>query len=548
MGSNQHAARLVLASLTALAALAQHGEPAPRNLVARELPGYGELRFEVSSKSLAARKWANQGLRLVYAFNHPEAAASFRKATELDPECAMCWWGLSFALGNNINAPLMPENAAPAYGAAQRAQALAPNASPREAAYIGALVRRYAKENPGNRAALDKAYADAMRQVAQQFPDDLDAQTLAADALMNLTPWKLWSKDGKPNTYTLEIEDLLESVLRRNPEHIGANHSYIHAVEASRNAERALPSAVVLSKLAPSSGHLVHMPAHIYMRTGNYEESALLNRKAAALDKAYFDSIGAPTYYKPYWVHNLHFLSASESMMGNYVGARDAIGAAAKQLEPLARILPNFEPSLAMPLMLEVRFQQWDKILAMPPPASFSLSVNNIYLFATGMAQAAKGNSTAASASLDSFKTAVAALADERGFGLNNEKAVMAIAAAVLEAKIAYAHKDYPAAIASLERAVAAEDALAYDEPADWYYPPSREALGAVLLSAGKLNEAEQVFRQELTNNRKSGRALFGLLESLKAQGKLEAATMVSPLYLQAWKKADRPLTIPQLF
>ena len=318
--------------------------------------------------------------------------------------------------------------------------------------------------------------------------------------------------------------------------------------EASRNPERALPSAAALGKLAPSSGHLVHMPAHIYMRTGNYEESAVLNRKAAALDKAYFDSIGAPTYYKPYWVHNLHFLSAAESMMGHYIGARDAIGAAARQLEPLARMSPTFESSLAMPLMLEVRFQQWDKILAMPPPASFSLSVNNIYQFATGMAQAAKGNTAAAATSLDTFRTSVAAMADERGFGLNNEKAVMAIATAVLEAKIAYANKDYPAAIASLKRAVASEDALAYDEPADWYYPPSREALGAVLLSSGKLNEAEQVFRQELTNNRKSGRALFGLLESLKAQGKLEAATMVAPLYSQAWKRADRPLTLAQLF
>ena len=550
MGSHRYAPRLMRFYLLTLAAaaFAQHGELAPGRLTPREWPGYGELRFEVSSQNPEAKKWANQGLRLIYAFNHPEAAASFRKATELDPECAMCWWGLSLALGNNINAPLMPENAKPAYDASQQALALAAKASPRESAYIAALAQRYAKENPADRSALDKAYAQAMRSVAKSFPDDLDAQTLAADALMNLTPWKLWTKDGKPNAYTLEIEDLLETVMHRDPQHLGANHIYIHAVEASRNPERALPSAALLGKLAPASGHLVHMPAHIYMRTGNYEESAALNRKAAALDKLYFETVGAPTYYMPYWVHNLQFLCAAESMMGNYTAARDSIGFAAKQLEPLARMNPAFEAALAMPLMLEVRFQQWDKILAMEPPASFSLSVNNIYLFARGMAQAAKSDPDEATNSLARFRNAVDALAEDRGFGLNREKTVMAIAATVLEAKIAFASKDHATAIAALERAVAAEDLLDYDEPADWYYPPSREALGAVLLSAGKAAAAEQVFRQELRNNRQSGRALFGLREALKAQGKHEAAAMVSPLYELAWKRSDRPLTPAQLF
>ncbi|WP_051670761.1 tetratricopeptide repeat protein [Bryobacter aggregatus] len=529
-------------------AFAQHGGLNPGQITPRLWPGYGELRFQVTTDNAEARTWANQGMRLVYAFNHPEAAASFKKAAELDANCAMCWWGLGLALGNNINAPLMPENAGPAYEASQKALSLLAKASPREQAYIRALAQRYAAKNPEDRSNLDRSYALAMRELAQQYPDDLDAQTLAADALMNLTPWKLWTHDGKPNAYTLEIVSLLESVLQREPDHLGANHIYIHAVEASLTPERALPSADILAGLAPASGHLVHMPAHVYMRVGNYARSAELNRKAAALDKAYFETVGAPTYYKPYWIHNLHFLSASESMMGRYEEARVAIGAVARELEPLARMMPQFESALAMPYMLEVRFQKWDKILTLEEPASFSVSVNNIYQFARGMALAAKGDAKAATEALATFRKQVAAIAPDRGFGLNLEKDVMGIAVEILEAKIALARKDTNAAIAALERAVAAEDALSYDEPADWYYPPSREALGAVLLQAGKKKEAEAIFRQELANNRQSGRALFGLMEALQAQGKLEAAAMIAPRYEAAWKNADAPLRLSQLF
>ena len=268
---------------------AQHSSPNPGKVIPRIWPGYGELRFEVSSTNLEARKWANQGLRLVYAFNHPEAAISFRKATELDPSCAMCWWGLGFALGNNINSPLMPENAKPAYDAAQKALAFAPTATKRERAYIEALVKRYASENPKDRVPLDKAFAEAMRDLVAQFPDDLDAQTLAADSLMNLTPWKLWSRDGKPNAYTLEIVRILEGVLHRDPHHMGANHLYIHAVEASPTPERALASANILASLAPASGHLVHMPAHIFTRTGDF-----------AMDRDGF-MVNGPGYYLEGW-------------------------------------------------------------------------------------------------------------------------------------------------------------------------------------------------------------------------------------------------------
>ncbi len=526
--------------------LAQHAPIKPGNVVPRVWEGYGNLHFEVSSSNPEARAWANQGLRMVYAFNHPEAAASFAKAAELDPACAMCLWGYAFALGNNINMPLMPEYAKPAYDAAQKA--LPMKASPRERAYIEALAQRYAEKNPEDRSALDRAYAEAMGKVAAAYPDDLNAQVLYADALMNLTPWKLWNRQGEPNTHTLKIVALLEGVLQRDPKHMGANHLYIHAVEASRTPERALPSADLLGALASGSGHLVHMPAHIYMRTGDYESAAAVNAKAAELDKRYFAAVAGPTYYMPYWVHNLHFLSAARAMQGRYAEARAAIGEAAQQLEILARQDPMFEPALAMPMLLEVRFQKWDEILARPEPGSFSLSVQNAWHFARGMASASKGLMKEAKLEAKLFRAAVAKLSSDRGFGLNKEKDVMGIAALMLDAKIAQAAGRLSEAIVFVGKAVVLEDALAYDEPAGWYYPPSREALGALLLEAKQAERAEKVFREELENNRRNGRALYGLHRALMEQGKKDEANLIQPRYEAAWSRADAPLTLANLF
>ena len=532
----------------ALTLSAQH--PGPRNpqLQPRLWPGYGELHFEIRTARPEARPWANQGLRLIYAFNHPEAAASFRRATEIDPDCPLCWWGLGLALGNNINAPLQPENAGPAWEATGRALALRNKATPREAAFIDALAQRYRKENPKDRSSLDLAYAEAMRKLARAYPDDLDALTLTADALMNLTPWQLWSRDGKPNTYTLELVGILEAVLQRNPLHTGANHLYIHAVEASPTPERALPSADLLASLAPESGHLVHMPAHIYQRTGDYAKSAEANRKAAALDRAYFAAVGNPTWYTPYWYHNLHFLSSSLTMLGRYEEARLAILDAASALEPIARIEAGLEASLAMPWFTEVRFAQWDRILAAPDPPSFSLTVQNVWRFARAMAFTGKEKLAEARRERDLFAKAIASLSPERGFGLNQELAIMRIAADILDARIAWLAGDRPSAVSLARRAVSAEDKLHYDEPAGWYYPPTRETLGGMLLRLDQAAEAETVFRQELENNRRSGRALFGLWQSLLAQNKHEAAAQVKPLYERAWSLADRPLSLDQLF
>ncbi len=456
----------LLASILCTILAAQHGNPNPGKVVSRLRTGYGELNFDVTSSNPEAKQWANQGLRLAYAFNHPESIVSFRKATEVDPECPMCWWGLAFSLGNTINMPLLPETAGPAYEAAQKGLALKSKATPREAAYIDAIATRYSKDNPKDRGALDKAYAEAMRGVVAAYPDDLDAQVLTADALMNLTPWKLWNREGKPNTYTLEIVNLLEDVIRRDPAHMGAHHMYIHAVEASPTPERALASANLLGSLAPSSGHLVHMPAHIFTRTGDYQRSAEVNLQAAALDKAYFESVGGPTYYTPYWYHNLHFISAARSMSGQYKEAISAMTEAARELEPVARMVPLFEASLAMPLFTEVRFQQWDKILAMPEPSSFSVSVNNAWHFARGMAFASKRDLKNAKAELEIFEKAVAALSPERTFGQNRESAIMHIAILALTGKIAAAEGNKEAAMECLSQGVAEEDKLAYDEPA----------------------------------------------------------------------------------
>jgi tetratricopeptide (TPR) repeat protein len=529
---------------------AQHAMPAMGKIAAKKLDGYGQLHFTVTSTSEEAKAWVNQGLRLCYAFNHPEAIANFEKAISLDPSCAMCYWGLAFAQGNNINQPLMPEYAKPAYENSQKALALARQgkATARETALIEALAQRYAPENPADRSALDKAYAMAMRQVAAKYPDDLDAQTLAADSLMNLTPWKLWDRAGKPNTYTEEIIAKLETVLQRNPDHIGANHLYIHAVEASPTPERALRSADILGNLASASGHLVHMPAHIYMRTGDYESAARVNRAAAELDRQYFASIGGPSYYTPYWIHNLHFLSAARAMQGVYQEASDAIWEASKRLEPVARMNQGFEAFLAMPYFLEVRFQKWDKILAHPAPASFSVSVENSWRFARAMAFAAKGDLANARAEQAKFVDAVAKLSPDRGWSLNTEKQVMQIAIEALAAKIAHASGNKQLAAEHLAKAVALEDSLAYDEPAGWYYPPMREGLGAVLIDLGRADEAEKVYREELLNNRRNPRALFGLYASLFAQGRMEEAEMVRPLFESAWAKAGYQLTLKQLF
>jgi tetratricopeptide (TPR) repeat protein len=534
--------------LLALPLLGQHHpEPPATPGKAVLLPGLGKLHHPVSTKDATTQQFFDQGLRLVYGFNHEEAAKAFARAAELDPHLAMAWWGIGYAMGTNINLPLMEANNARAYGATQKALTLKEHASERERDYIDALAIRYEEKYRAERADLDRKFMEAMRGLSQKYPDDLDAATLYAESIMNLHPWKLWSHDGKPAEGTEEAIGVLESVIQRDPDHLGANHYYIHAVEASPFPERSLPSAMRLGALAPSAGHLVHMPAHTFMRLGDYDSAARVNVAAAEADRQYFLKNG-PGVYTTYYTHNVHFLSAALTMQGRNREALAAARRTAEVIKPVLAMDPGFEKYSAMPILTLIRTRQWDEILVMPEPGPGLVTTANLRHFARGLALAAREKTEKASAELEAFEKSVGALPKERSFGLNPESDVMKIAVHVLSAKIAQANHDDGKVVEELKQAVAAEDALGYDEPADWYYPPTREALGAAMLASGDAAEAERVFREDLHSNRRNGRSLFGLMEALKKQGKGDEAALLEPQFLAAWAKADAPLTVAELF
>lgn len=541
---------LCLAACATLSYAQHHHEPPPgaAKAAVRLLPGTGNLNHPVSTKNAEAQRFFNQGLAMVYGFNHGEAIRSFQKAAELDSNLAMAHWGIALALGPNINSKMEPEAHAQAWQAVQSALKLKPMASPRERDYIDAVAVRYSADPTEDMAPLQERYAGAMRKLAVKYGDDLDAQTLFAESLMNLYPWKLWSLDGKPSPVTEEAVAALERVLERDPDHMGANHYYIHAVEACPTPQKALTAAGRLAKLAPAIGHLVHMPAHIYMRTGDYEAAALANIDAAAADKAYLEGGGVDGVYRAYYAHNLHFLSAAYSMQGRYKASLAAAEETLRVLEPLAMAIPGFEGPVTAAMLVPVRFRDWDKVLSTPEPDAQQLTQHNLWHFARGMAYAAKNDIPAAERERDFFRKGVSGLSADRTYGTNTEKDVMRLPMFLLDAKIAIARQDLPGAIGHLKEAVAAEGSLSYNEPPDWYYPPSREALGAVLLVAGQNEEAESVFREDLRRNQRNGRSLFGLCESLKRQGKDDTARLIEPQYLTAWAKADRPLRLEDLF
>jgi tetratricopeptide (TPR) repeat protein len=524
-----------------------HPEPPAAPGKAALIPGMGKLHHAVSTKNATAQQFFDQGLSLVYGFNHEAAVKSFERAGELDPQLAMAWWGIGYALGTNINLPLMEQNNARAYAATKKALALKERASERERAYIDALAVRYEEKYRGERADLDRKYMQAMRRLTEQYPDDLDAAALYAESIMNLNPWKLWSHDGKPAEGTEEAIRVLESVIARDPEHMGANHYYIHAVEASPFPERSLASANRLGALAPAAGHLVHMPAHTYMRLGDYDSAARVNIAAAEADRQYFLK-AAPGVYTTYYTHNVHFLSAALTMQGRNREALAAARRTAAVIKPVLSMDPGFEKYSAMPILTLIRTRQWADILALPEPAADQVSTCNLRHFAMGLAQASRGTTVEAEQELTAFEKGVAALPKERSFGLNPESDVMKIAVHVLTAKIAQAKHDDAKMVEELRAAVLAEDALGYDEPADWYYPPTREALGAALLMSGNAEGAERVFREDLRDNWRNGRSLFGLMEALKKEGNSDEAALLEPQFRAAWAKADAPLTLADLF
>ena len=510
----------------------------------------GEHHHTISTKSPEAQRFFDQGLTLVFAFNHEEAARAFRRASELDPQSAMAFWGIALALGPCINLDVDPPHEKAAYEAVQKALSLVPGATERERAYIQALAKRYSSDSKVDLRKLDADYANAMRELSKHYPDDLDAATLYAESLMDLHPWKQWTLDGRPTEGTEEIIAVLESVLRRDPNHLGANHYYVHATESSPHPERALASAKRLETLAPAAGHLVHMPAHTYMRVGDYAAAARSNALAADADRAYFreSNTSGSMYDMMYYCHNLHFLAASYSMAGDFAHAKQAADEVAAHAAPMLHDMPMAETYVPYPIFMLVRFHRWDDVLTLPAPNPGMAMTNAFWHFARGSAFAAKGQIANAEAERQILATARKETpADvEFSFYFNKAQSFLDLAENILDARIAAAKGDHAQAISFWAKAVEVQDKLYYGEPPEWFYPV-RESLGSALLLSGQPERAEAVFRADLEQYPRNPRSLFGLQNALEAQTKHDAAEEVRREFEAAWKNADTTLTLKDL-
>ncbi len=510
------------------------------------MPGMGNHHHAIATANPEAQRYFDQGFNLVVGFNHAEAVRSFKRAAELDPKAAMPHWGIAWALGPNYNLDVDDDRAKQANAAIAQALALSTEGSEAERAYIEAMAIRFPANAKPDRATLARRYSNAMRTLSRRYPDDLDAATLYAESLMNLHAWKLWALDGKPAEDTDEIVSVLESVLARDPNHLGANHYYIHTVEASLTPGRALPSAVRLDTLAPAAGHLTHMPAHIYARVGDQAAAAHANEAGAAADRKYFKIAPSDNFYGlMYYTHNLHFLADSEMMRGRLAGARQAAAEVAEKLAPHTQMMPMVESLITMKTAVLLRFGRHEEILALPQPADHAVEVA-WWHFARGIALARTGKAAEAAAERAALADTSAKVPDEAlfgGTGLESAKSILALATLVLDARIAWAHESQAEAIRLWTNAVAAADKVPYDEPPVFFYPV-RESLGAALLLSGKAADAERVFRDDLARHPRNARSLFGLHESLAKQGRSADAEWVKRAFDEAWRNADVTLTI----
>ena len=503
--------------------------------------GLGNLHHTVTAKtnSTLAQQFFDQGLTFVYAFNHDEAANSFRQAAQLDPNLAMAYWGIALSLGPNINQPEDTDRGKAAYAAITKAKSLEANASAPEREYIEALANRYAPDGKMT-DAQQLAYANAMRKVTHDNPDDPDAATLFAEAMMDLHPWGLWTLDGKPVDGTPEIVATLEGVMANHPNHLGANHYYIHAVEASPDPGRAIPSAQRLPKLAPAAGHIVHMPAHIYFRTGDYDASATANEAAIKADKVYLRERNPNGIYLEMYVpHNIQFLWASYMMEGNSRGAFKA----SRELNdavPIAMVrqMPPAEFMSPTRYFTEARYSAWDAILKEPPPPADLTFTTGVWHYARGLALAAKNRPDDALAEKKKVDEIIVATPADRIVGFNTANRLLSMGSATLAGEIESAKGQHDQAIGYLKEAVAIQDALNYEEPPPWYYPV-RETLGMELLAAGKTADAEQVFRDDLKQYPENGWSLNGLAICLRARNASDEAASVDARFKKAWAHAD---------
>ncbi|MBX3434022.1 MAG: hypothetical protein KF847_11930 [Pirellulales bacterium] len=532
------AACLAVVVLAALPASAQSPAEASPN---EGLPGFDGYHRPISTRSPEAQRWFDQGLQLLYGFNHDEAIRSFQRAAESDPDCAMAHWGVAYAHGLHINNPVMtPEHSDLAFAAAKRAVAALDDETLAEAALVRAVSVRYASPPPEDRRSLDEAYADAMEAAWHDCPDDPDVAALFAEALMNLQPWDLWTAAGEPKGRTLEIVAVLEKLLRTTPAHPGGNHFYIHAVEASPWPERATAAADRLRDLVPGSGHLVHMPSHIDIRTGRYAAAAAANERAIAADERYFARAPRPEFYNVYFLHNIHFLAYAAMMEGRC----EAALAAARKLEGVAPepFLREFvviaDGFMTTTLHVLVRFGKWDEILVEPEPPEWRIFSRAERHYARALALANLKRIAEARREIELLDEAAAGLTDEWLMGNNKASDVLAVARTMAEGEIAFHAGDRPRAFDLLRQAVAGEDALAYDEPPGWMQPV-RHALGALLLADGQPAAAETAYREDLERHPNNSWSLLGLQQALAEQGNDAAARELAAEVKAAWARAD---------
>ena len=526
----------VLLSSTVLS-LATEPTAGPALNHADMVPLYTELgshHKRISTKVPAAQQYFDQGLRLVYGFNHAEAIRSFTRAAELDPSCAMCYWGIALAYGPHVNAPMDAISGVAAYAAVQKALSLTSHTTASEHAYIEALAQRYEADPPTDRVRLDTSYSQAMAKVAKTYPKDLDAATLYAESLMDLRPWNYWHPDGTPYPGTNDIVRQLETVLARNPNHPGACHYYIHAVEAV-NPKAAVPCAERLARLMPGEGHMIHMPAHIYIRVGRWNDAVRSNQHAIHTDEVFIEGQHPMGVYPlAYYPHNIHFLAFASTMAGRSAQAIEASNTltskvnldAARQVGMLQEMLPYHALTLTT-------FGKWDEVLAQPlPPEDIRFSYA-MASYARGVAYAAKGEWAEAQAALDTVTAADAATVDGA-----EGKTALSIAVQALAGEISMRRGDLDESIKSFREAVKIEDGGLYFEPPKWYYP-IRHSLGAALVKAGHHAEAEKVYREDLRRFPENGWSLFGLAQALQAQGKKKEAAAVRARFSRAWAGTD---------
>jgi tetratricopeptide (TPR) repeat protein len=540
---------VILVAAAAFYLYARKDDGAPPDLApvgANLLEGLGDYSMPVTSDVKEVQRWFDQGLALTYGFNHDAAERSFLKAAELDPDCAMCWWGASLVLGPHVNAAMDPANNPKAWDRLQRAKTSAKEATDRERAFIKALSARYAENPPENRRPLDEAYAVAMGELAEKYPDDLDAATLHAEAMMDLQPWDYYDANGQPKGHTADVVSRLESVMQRNPKHAGALHLYVHAVEASPNPERGVAAADALRELVPGSGHLVHMPAHIYARVGRYHDAVLANQKAIAADDSYL-AICKPApgvYPLGYVPHNHHFLWFAATLEGaSKIALEAARTTGEKTSDPALMRAPGNEAmqNFALtPLFADVRFGRWEEIVKRQKPADDLPYQQAMWNYAQGMAAARQGRLEDAKRHHEELVPAATNPDIEKMLSWDRYSLIggVRIAERFVAAEIARAQEDHEAAIAALNTAVTIEDTLPYDEPPAWHWP-ARQLLGAVLLEAGKPAEAEKAYRDELRRNPENGWSLHGLAEALKAQRKTKEADEAAERFERAWANAD---------